>query len=550
MLISKFSTEDANLASDSDCASIEPRHDLYDSCHSARTTSIGLLSHRSSTSSATTATSDLQLTPRHSLENLTRYPLTTPLPKKKSLSCNHHPDSSDHLTVGNLQDMISEAERDQTLHSKLEFHVAQNPPNPLPRRLLLPPGPDASYWGEPEIMLSDLDFSSSGGKYSVDKTPFRSRTVLTRTALPILTRTKIASAPRHPYSTTLSTAEGTGGQAKWMMSVLPLALGLSKFRSLPIIRVGSSIVRNVGRVGTAVTALRYTSPVWTRISERSSKNYDGHVPLNWFENTFLAAGSGVIGVADTKRGGQLHCKVACTLCKILTILLPARTDLVALLSETSSQSSMPALHATMRSLPEGRQILHDRPLISSNTINLEQLRTLQRGTLGREWVEWLVEGGVTPDTRHEVAHIDSPVLAYTMTRYRQTHDLYHTLFSLPPTLPYELTLKVLELSNMSLPVAGLSSTFGPFRLSSTRRAVWRADWASWALRQGAQSRPLVGIYWEKRWEQGLGDLRRELGVQRMGDAAVIGRWKAYRQIREAERELRKKGDWIDEPEDW
>jgi ubiquinone biosynthesis protein COQ4 len=137
-----------------------------------------------------------------------------------------------------------------------------------------------------------------------------------------------------------------------------------------------------------------------------------------------------------------------------------------------------------------------------------------------------------------------------MTRYRQTHDLYHTLLSLPPTLAYELSLKVLELSNMSLPVAGLSSAFGPFRLSSARRSMWREDWMPWALRQGSQSRPLVGVYWEKRWEQGLGDLRQELGVKRMDDATVIGRWKSYRLVREKEKALRVKGEWVDEPEDW
>lgn len=200
--------------------------------------------------------------------------------------------------------------------------------------------------------------------------------------------------------------------------------------------------------------------------------------------------------------------------------------------------------------PEGRQILKDRPLISSKTIDMDKLRQLKRGTMGREWVEWLDEGKVTPDTRHEVVHIDSPVLAYTMTRYRQTHDLYHTLFSLPPTLSYELTLKVLELANMSLPVAGLSSTFGPLRLSSERRAMWREDWMPWALRQGARTKPLVNVYWEQRFEQGLGDLRRELGVQRMNDGFVISRWKSYRQVRERERALRAKGEWIDEPEDW
>jgi ubiquinone biosynthesis protein COQ4 len=154
------------------------------------------------------------------------------------------------------------------------------------------------------------------------------------------------------------------------------------------------------------------------------------------------------------------------------------------------------------------------------------------------------------DKDFQVHQVDSPILAYTMIRYRETHDLYHTLFSLPPTLPYELTLKVVELSNMSLPVAFMSSAFGPIRLPVDRRQLWRDDWVTWALRQGANAKPLVGVYWEKRWEQGVGELRRELGISRMENLAVEARWKGYRKVREEERELRRKGEWLDEPEDW
>ena len=50
--------------------------------------------------------------------------------------------------------------------------------------------------------------------------------------------------------------------------------------------------------------------------------------------------------------------------------------------------------------PEGRQIMRDRPNISSDLLN--DLRGLRRGTLGREYVEWLDGGDVTPDTREPV----------------------------------------------------------------------------------------------------------------------------------------------------
>ncbi|KAK8845334.1 ubiquinone biosynthesis protein COQ4, mitochondrial [Kwoniella newhampshirensis] len=254
-------------------------------------------------------------------------------------------------------------------------------------------------------------------------------------------------------------------------------------------------------------------------------NYPGHIPLTLSQTVLLALGSGIVGVLDVTRG-----------------------DLIASLSESTASVFLPSLHAKMASHPEGRQIMSDRPRISWESVKRDRLGEMRRGTVGREYWEWLKGGEVTPDTRAEVQYIDSPTLAYTMLRYRQTHDLYHTLFSLPPTLPHELSLKVLEFTNMSLPVAGLSSTFGPLRLN--RRATWTRDWVPWALRTGREGKSLVGVYWEKRWEQGVGELRRELGVKRNDMQGVEGRWGGYRKIRELERELRRKGEWVDEPEEW
>jgi ubiquinone biosynthesis protein COQ4 len=238
------------------------------------------------------------------------------------------------------------------------------------------------------------------------------------------------------------------------------------------------------------------------------------------QTALLAVGSGAVGVLDTRRG-----------------------DLVATLSESTASAFLPALTGSMQATAEARQILRDRPLLSSATVNLDQLQAMKRGTLGREYVEWLHRSNLTPDSREKIRYIDSPINAYTMLRYRQTHDLYHTLFSLPPTLVHELSLKVVEFSNMSLPVAALSSAFGPFRLTNARRAVWLQDWAPWALRVGRDGKQLHGVYWEKRWEQSLDDLRAELGVYRNDLPGVESRWRGYREIREMEREFRRTGDW-------
>jgi hypothetical protein len=54
---------------------------------------------------------------------------------------------------------------------------------------------------------------------------------------------------------------------------------------------------------SALTSL-IAKPAWDRLVGRSTVNYKGHVPLAGWENAVAAVGSGVVGLADTKRGGE------------------------------------------------------------------------------------------------------------------------------------------------------------------------------------------------------------------------------------------------------
>lgn len=71
----------------------------------------------------------------------------------------------------------------------------------------------------------------------------------------------------------------------------------------------------------------------------------------------------------------------------------------------------------MTSRAEGRQIMRDRPEISSELLG--SLRSLRRGTLGREYLEWLERGDVTPDTREPVR----PLMLADLTTSGPIHRL-------------------------------------------------------------------------------------------------------------------------------
>uniref|UniRef100_A0A0W0FA33 4-hydroxy-3-methoxy-5-polyprenylbenzoate decarboxylase n=1 Tax=Moniliophthora roreri TaxID=221103 RepID=A0A0W0FA33_MONRR len=204
--------------------------------------------------------------------------------------------------------------------------------------------------------------------------------------------------------------------------------------------------------------------------------YPGHIPLNWFENAFLAVGSGIMALMDPKH-------------------------MVAALGETTAGPALPRLRDIMLKSDEGRQILKDRPRINTETIDMAALAKLPEGTFGRSYITWLERTGVTPDTREPVHYIDDPELAYVMQRYRECHDLYHCITNFPVNVEAELAVKYFEFANLGLPLAGLSALFGPLRLTAAKRE---------RLFRDAQC--LITVYWEKRWEQKTEDIKKELGI--------------------------------------
>ncbi|KAK9895564.1 Coq4-domain-containing protein [Cystobasidium minutum MCA 4210] len=269
-------------------------------------------------------------------------------------------------------------------------------------------------------------------------------------------------------------------------------------RSPSSARVGGTSVRALSHLVASSSSNSTPSTSTTAIHSRSihaststSNAYPGHIPINRFQRSLLAVGSAVTSLLD-----------------------PYRHDMVAVLGETTSDRQLPRLREALLTQcgEEGLAILRDRPRLSSETIDLEKLRTMPEGSLGRAYIDWLEACKVTPDTREPVRYIDDPELAYIMQRYRECHDFYHVLLGFPVSVSAELVVKWFEMANMGLPVAVLSSVFGPLRLSSARRRRLSSTYLSWALRTGSSSQSLIGIYWEKRWSQNIDELRRELGI--------------------------------------
>ncbi|KAJ5965887.1 hypothetical protein N7481_012601 [Penicillium waksmanii] len=247
------------------------------------------------------------------------------------------------------------------------------------------------------------------------------------------------------------------------------------------------------------------------VLNRPKPSYPGHVPLTTIERGALAIGSALGSLVN-----------------------PRRADLIAALGEaTATPFFIYRLRNAMLSDPTGRRILRDRPRITSQSLNMDHLRTLPENSVGRTYAKWLDREGVSPDTRDNVQYIDDPECAYVMQRYRECHDFYHAVTGLPIFVEGELALKALEFLNTLLPMTGLS-LFAFVRMKPAEKERFLTLHLPWAVRSGLASKELINVYWEEVLEKDVDELRAELRIEQPPDLREIRKMIRRQQKREKE----------------
>ncbi|GAB0089851.1 Ubiquinone biosynthesis protein COQ4 homolog, mitochondrial [Sergentomyia squamirostris] len=198
---------------------------------------------------------------------------------------------------------------------------------------------------------------------------------------------------------------------------------------------------------------------------------------------------------------------------VAALLDPRRHDMIACLGETTGEVALGRIYKEMKLCEEGLQILDDKPRINSRTVNLEALAQLSTDTFGYHYWKFLSDNKVTPDSRMDVRFMDDANLAYVMTRYRECHDLIHTILGMPTNMLGEVAVKWVEALNTDLPMCWGGAIFGAARLRPKQRKMYVNHYLPWAISMGKTIKPLLVVYWEKRWEQKIEDLRMELKIK-------------------------------------
>lgn len=187
--------------------------------------------------------------------------------------------------------------------------------------------------------------------------------------------------------------------------------------------------------------------------------------------------------------------------------------MVATMGETTGSLALRSMRRKMMANHVGQQILRERPRINTSTVDLDYLRTLPADTLGKEYVNWLDKNKASPDERLPVQYVDDPDLAYVMQRYREVHDLLHTVLGMPTNLLGEIVVKWVEALQTGLPMCALGAMFAPLRLGPRHRQKYLQEHMWWALRNGYNAKFLMNVYYEKYWETTLEELREMLNLE-------------------------------------
>lgn len=187
--------------------------------------------------------------------------------------------------------------------------------------------------------------------------------------------------------------------------------------------------------------------------------------------------------------------------------------MVAVMGETTGVLAFRELEKIMSSDPEGMEVLRDRPRINTSTVDLQYLERLPKDTFGYAYYRFLVDNNVTPDSRLPVQFVDDPDLAYIAQRYREVHDLVHTLLEMPTHMLGEVTVKWVEAIHTKMPMCATGALFGAIRLKPKQRKEYVTTHLPWALRVGYNAKNLMCVYYEKHWEHRMRDLQDQLNIE-------------------------------------
>lgn len=159
---------------------------------------------------------------------------------------------------------------------------------------------------------------------------------------------------------------------------------------------------------------------------------------------------------------------------------------------------------------ESRTVVENRELIP--TPDIQRLRLLPEGTVGREYANHMLRENLSPDFFENLDIKDHET--FVMMRLRQSHDLWHTLTGFNTSVPDELGLLAFMMAQVHSPFSPILIAGGLLAATLKRPhelvPIMEKICAGWKM--GVSAKPAFAIDWHAHWQTPLSELRAQYKV--------------------------------------
>lgn len=162
--------------------------------------------------------------------------------------------------------------------------------------------------------------------------------------------------------------------------------------------------------------------------------------------------------------------------------------------------------------PQGAKALDEGTRLGE--IDLEKLKKLPEGTLGRVFAEHMIENKLDPKDIPVPSH-EAGDVRYVKTHLRETHDIWHVVTGFHTDVAGEIGLQAFYLAQLPSRLSAMLISMAFLHLATKtmgpRDAIMTEVMRGWAL--GKKARPFFGYRWADKWSTPLEEVRKELGVE-------------------------------------
>jgi ubiquinone biosynthesis protein COQ4 len=195
---------------------------------------------------------------------------------------------------------------------------------------------------------------------------------------------------------------------------------------------------------------------------------------------------------------------------VILVKYPTRLDeVITLADEISDDKVMQEFIDDVRKDPMGARSLELRPRLR---IVPAELRQLPKGTLGREYIDFMDGNGLRAEDLPNRPSDNAP--DFVRAHLFETHDLWHVVTGFATDLAGELGLQAFYLAQLPARLSPLLLAIGMANtlVFGFHDKVARMDAISHGWQLGKQARQFFGRDWSAMWERPLADIRAELNI--------------------------------------